>query len=128
MPATPNHKLPRQAILRKRADFDRIRQRGSRLIQGSLVCNYLQESISPTRAAFVVGKRCGAAVTRNRIKRRLREIYRQFLRPGLTPGLQIVWIARQNAARASYAELKEDMLRLARKAGWLVPPDRPSTP
>jgi RNase P protein component len=51
----------------------------------------------------------------------MREIYRQFLAPQATPGLQTVWIARQNAARTAFAELKRDMLALSAKAGWQHP-------
>lgn len=118
MPATPSRKLPRRAILRRRQDFERIRQEGARVVRGALVCNFLKSEEAPVKAAFVVGRACGGAVVRNRIKRRMREIYRQYLAPWATPGLQTVWIARQNAACATYAELKREMLLLAAKAGW----------
>lgn len=121
MPVTPSLKLPRRAILRRRSDFEAIRKDGSRAVHASVVCNYLVREGHPVQVGFIVGRACGGAVVRNWIKRRMREIYRQFLAPGAKPGLQIVWIARQNAARVTYAELKREMLALAAKAGWPQP-------
>ncbi|MDX6767334.1 MAG: ribonuclease P protein component [Candidatus Methylacidiphilales bacterium] len=117
MPATPRLELGRDRILRQRQDFDRIRRDGQRVVGRFLVCNYLTDPAHPTRAAFVIGKACGGAVARNRLKRRLREIYRRFAQSHLIPGLQSVWIARQNAAPAEFAVLREELLRLYRKAG-----------
>ena len=53
-------------------------------------------------------------MTRNRIKRRLREILRQA---GLKPGQDIMVIARPAAADAGYSELKQMMLGLLKKGG-----------
>lgn len=57
-----------------------------------------------SRCGFSVGKNIGKAVTRNRIKRLLREIIR--ITP-IKPGWDIVLIARSNSAVAHYAELKK---------------------
>lgn len=74
------------------------------------------------RVGITVSKKLGHAVVRNRIRRRLREIYRlneaQFL-----PGYDIVVVARTRAVEASFQELRESYLSLARKAGLLLPPE-----
>jgi ribonuclease P protein component len=70
----------------------------------------------PMRAGFVVGRRLGKAVTRNRVKRRLREAVRA-LYPRLAEGMDLVWIARPPLATADYATLAgavEQVLRRAR--------------
>lgn len=117
MPATPRLELGRDRTLRNRSDFDRVRKDGQRVVGRYLVCNYLVDPALPTRTAFIVGKACGGAVIRNRLKRRLREIYRQFAQSHLIPGLQSVWIARHYNPPAEFATLQEEMLRLTRKAG-----------
>ena len=63
-----------------------------------------------------MGKKLGKAVTRNRVRRRLREIYRlhesQFL-----PGYDLVVVARSQAVGASFTQLTRAYLTLADKLG-----------
>jgi ribonuclease P protein component len=66
--------------------------------------------------AAIVTKACGPAVTRNRIKRWIREAWRH-LQFDLAPGLDSVWISRPKAASARLEILQEEMIRLYRQAG-----------
>ena len=70
------------------------------------------------RVGVTVSKRLGHAVVRNRVRRRLREVYRlnesRFL-----PGYDIVVVARTAAVGASFDQLTDAYLSLARKAGIL---------
>ena len=66
------------------------------------------------RYGFAVGKRLGGAVTRNRIKRRLRAAAR---RCGAAGQVDIVVIARNGAQHASYQELNAALSGLLRRAG-----------
>jgi ribonuclease P protein component len=73
------------------------------------------ESPQPvTRAAVVVSRRVGSAVVRNRVKRRLREIYR-LRRSLLKPGLLLVVTAKPSAASASTEALIAEWLRLGER-------------
>ena len=56
------------------------------------------------RAGVIAGRRVGAAVTRNRVKRRIRELLRTWL-PELPAGTLIVVRALPGADRASFAQL-----------------------
>lgn len=72
------------------------------------------------RVGITVGKKLGHAVVRNRVRRRIREVYRihedKFL-----PGFDIVVVARTRAIRSTFPQLTEAYLSLAKKAGILVP-------
>jgi len=70
--------------------------------------------VTETQGAVVVSRRVGPAVVRNRVKRRLREIFRQEL-PGLHPGLWIVVTAKPPASTASLESLRSEWLRLGRR-------------
>jgi len=62
------------------------------------------------RLGLTVGTKVGKAVVRNKVRRRLREIYR--LHEGqLCPGWDLVVVARTRSAFAPYRELERDFLR-----------------
>ena len=69
---------------------------------------------------LVTGRKVGGAVERNRIKRRLREIFR-LNKHRLAPGLDIVFVPRPAACGLGYEELKSAVIGLFTKAGVLEP-------
>jgi len=72
----------------------------------------------PTRSGFVVGRRVGNAVARNRVKRRLREAVRAQA-PALAPGMDLVWIARPAIVAADFAAILAAVAQLLRRARLL---------
>ena len=75
------------------------------------------------RVGVTVGKKLGHAVVRNRVRRRLREIYR-LNESQFTPGWDIVVVARGRCIEADFGKLTNAYLSLAEKAGVLRPEER----
>ena len=70
------------------------------------------------RVGLTVSKKLGCAVVRNRVRRRLREVYRlNELR--FAPGWDIVVVARSRCVNADFQKLTDAYLSLAQKAGIL---------
>ncbi len=70
------------------------------------------------RLGVVASRKTGAAVARNRSRRRLREAFR--LNRHLFQGkVDIILIARRSIVNASWKDIEEELLRLAKQAGIL---------
>lgn len=67
------------------------------------------------QVGFAVNKKVGHAVVRNRVKRRLRECFRQQI-PSLKNGFY-VFVARPEAADATYRQLEQAMRSLLKRHG-----------
>ena len=66
------------------------------------------------RLGLSVSKRVGSSVVRNRVRRRLKEIFRSSV-ADLPCDLDLVISARPAAAEASFEELNQEFLRSIRK-------------
>ncbi len=70
----------------------------------------VEEQVLPARVGFVVSKAVGDAVTRNRVKRRLRHLAREHV--SSLPGSAVLVVrALPAAASASHEELVDDLDR-----------------
>ena len=107
--------LARNHRLTDAAGFASAVRRGRRAGTRTLVVHLeILEDEEPVRVGFVVSKAVGPAVTRNRVKRRLRHLAREQLSTSETPlpgSAVLVVRALPAAASAGYAELRADLLR-----------------
>ncbi|MFA6729396.1 MAG: ribonuclease P protein component [Eubacteriales bacterium] len=80
-----------------------------------------KNKISPntkTKIGITVSKARGNAVTRNKVRRRLKEAFRQ-LYPLFGEGYLVVAVARQSAVTAGFSDIFEELFFLLKKAGIL---------
>ncbi|HEX6969150.1 MAG TPA: ribonuclease P protein component [Micromonosporaceae bacterium] len=106
--------------LRRSSEFSTAVRRGRRAGRGAVVVHLAQptessdtpapadEAAPPARAGFIVSRTVGSAVTRNRVRRRLRHLVRGRL-TDLPPGTLLVVRALPGAAERPYARLAADL-------------------
>ena len=85
---------------------------------GHLVLYARRNRTNANRVGITVGKKLGKAHIRNRVRRRIREVYR-LNEEKFQPGWDIVVVARTKAIDAPFDQLVKGYLNLARKAGIL---------
>lgn len=117
---------PAPERLKKRRDFVRLSASGAKFITPSfIVLAAERDDDAPARVGFTVTRKLGGAVTRNRIRRRLREGVR-LLGPEITrSGWDYVLIARNNALLCGFPELLRDLRFAFRRVGRPKPPPKP---
>ena len=74
------------------------------------------------RVGITVSKKLGKAHIRNRVRRRLREVYR-LNEEKFQPGWDVVVVARSRCVESDFRHLTDAYLSLAQKAGILLSED-----
>ncbi|GAB4469003.1 MAG: ribonuclease P protein component [Anaerolineae bacterium] len=116
--------LPGWARLRHGEDFERVRRQGKRWNGTYLRLNVAPNGRPNSRFGFVVSRKVGNTVTRNRIKRRLRAAVRRRL-ADIAVGFDVVVIAHPSAAEASYHDLDASLGKLLQLACLVSAEDTP---
>ena len=107
--------FPRRFRLGSNRNYRTVYRRGKSRSNRTLVLVYLKSS--GLKIGFSVSGKLGNAVTRNRVRRRMREDAR-LLRDRLAPG-KYIFMARQPAVTASHERLTRDMVSLLEGAGLI---------
>ena len=119
-----------QRLTRTR-DFAAVREGGKSWTGRCLILAIRpRPDCAQAHAGFTTTKRIGNAVTRNKVRRRLRMIVRGFF-PKITVTHDIVTIAKYPAVKADFPTLQQEWEKLATRAGLFAPgagPDPVTSP
>lgn len=107
--------MKRQYRIRSNEQFQAIRRQGRSYTDKLLVLCALPNGLEYSRFGFSVSSRVGKAVSRNLIKRRLREAVRLRMEE-IKPGWDLVLIARNPIRNADYDQMDAACARLLRRA------------
>ena len=120
MVAAGGEGFPRARRVRKRLDYLRIQNQGRRYSTPHMLVFAISNpepsegSGPPTRFGVTVSRKVGNAVTRNRVKRWIRESCRRW-GEALPQSLDIVVVARPQAARAGFAPISAELASLTKR-------------
>lgn len=115
--------FPKEVRLRRRSEFLKVQERGTKITADCILALVLPNGRADgvTRLGLTVSTKVGPSVVRNRIRRRLRELFRTR-REALPKGLDMVLIARSSAAEAdwprfvrAFEKVERELARTARK-------------
>ena len=106
------------APLKENHLFRRAYNKGKTAADSRLALYVRRNGQKTNRLGLTVSTKVGHAVVRNRVRRRLREIYR-LNESALACGCDVVVVARVQAASSGYHQLEKSFLRLADKLGLL---------
>ena len=107
-----------RGTLKKNSDFRRLYAKGKSAVTPYLVVYTRPNRLGEHRLGYTVSVKLGHAVVRNRVRRRLREIYR-LNAPQLRRGHDIVIVARSRAVGSEYRKLNAAFLRACESLGLM---------
>ena len=107
-----------RCTLKKNSDFHRLYSKGKSAVTPYLVVYCRRNGSAGNRLGYTVSTKLGHAVVRNRVRRRLREIYR-LNAPSLRTGYDIVVVARSRCVGAEYAKMEKAFLSACTKLGLM---------
>ena len=100
--------------LKKNHEFKRLYNRGKSETSKCIVVYCRRNGTDHNRLGITVSAKIGNAVQRNRIRRRLKEIYR-LNEKSFSSGYDVILVARMRSRLAEYKELESSVLTLFRK-------------
>ncbi|MBS5432655.1 MAG: ribonuclease P protein component [Firmicutes bacterium] len=107
-----------RSTLKKNSEFRRLYSKGKSAVTPYMVLYCRRNRGGENRLGYTVSVKLGHAVTRNRVRRRLREIYR-LNAPALRSGWDIVIVARQRCVGARYEKMNAAFLSACAELGLL---------
>ncbi|MGH7825302.1 MAG: ribonuclease P protein component [Candidatus Binatia bacterium] len=108
--------FPKRARLRKRPEFLNLSRWGKKIHAPNFVIIIRPNNQGETRLGVTVSAKVGNAVVRNRVKRLIRECFRQH-RQQIVPSKDVLIIARKGAASLSFSQVESEFRKAVVETG-----------
>lgn len=105
------HAFPKHLRLLRRNEFRRVYEEGKRRSAPLCTVFFRSNGLAESRLGLTVPAAVGNSPLRNRLKRRVREVFR-LNRAAIPAGWDIVVNPRKDVARVPFATLTRELLRL----------------
>jgi len=105
--------------LSKTSEFKKVFSEGRRIEGNNLIIFILKNDYNFNRPGMIIKKETGKAAARNKIKRRLREAFR-LINKKLSPGYDIIILAKNNIKESGYLEIYHDLENLLYKGNLFL--------
>ena len=110
--------MKRAVTLKENYEFRRLYQKGASAVGGGMVLYCRKNRQGQSRLGLTVSTKVGGAVVRNRVRRRIREIYR-LNRDKMRPGWDVIVVGRGRSAAGPYQKMNEAYLDCLRRLSLL---------
>jgi ribonuclease P protein component len=108
--------FPKGARIRRRSEFLNLSRKGKRINAPNFLIITRPNSRGETRLGITVSGKVGNAVVRNRVKRLIRECFRQY-RNRIMPSKDVLIIARKGAANLSFTQVESELKNAVIESG-----------
>lgn len=111
-PRETGERLLPEEKLRQRADYLRCYRTGRRRHGSLATLHFVPNQVGHPRLGITASRKVGKAVVRQRLKRRIREIYRRWKDRGKLPALDLVVHLKPEARASEFPAFHDELLRL----------------
>jgi len=111
--------LAKEFRLRRPKEFKFVYGKGKAVATNLIVLHFVKAEEEKAQAGFVVSKKIGKAVVRNRVKRMLREAYRRWHRE--LRGFKLIFLARKPIIKADFDDIVLSVREVLRRARVFYP-------